>query len=113
MKPKLVLFGEVSLHRARRRKNSTTQQVGELAGIDSIIVVAGLQERVFADRKPPPWRRVVSRGRTARSALVPSSKVTHSVPRTAWMNSRIVDALVSITESITTLPPITAIETVA
>ena len=39
--------------------------------------------------------------------------LAHNVPRTPWMNSRMVVALVSMTESITTLPcdSITATET--
>jgi len=94
-----------------RREKSAAQQVSELAGIDSIVFVARFQERVLsriADHHlGDVWlQQVVQPGRAG--AFL-------NVPRTPRIKSRMVAALASITESITTLPPesITATKMVA
>jgi hypothetical protein len=48
----------------------------------------------------------------SQAALVPSSKVIHKLPRSPWMNSRMVAALVSMMLSIINFPAasLTAIE---
>src|SRR6202030_1487590 len=51
----------------------------------------------------------------SQAALVPSSKVTHKLPRSPWMNSSTVAAFVSMMHSISSFPAasITAIEVLA
>jgi hypothetical protein len=49
-------------------------------------------------------RHGVSPARNNQAALVPSSNVTHKLPRNPRMNSKIVPVLVSITHSITSFP---------
>jgi hypothetical protein len=87
-----------------RPEKTSAQQFGQFSGIDAVTLTAlfqlgipsGITHHDFADVR---LQQVVHQ-----AAQVPSSNVTHKLPRSPCTNWRIVAAFVSTTDSITSLP---------
>jgi hypothetical protein len=102
--------------RARRRSvRECGDEIGAPTSFTGMIMVSFRPRRAGAflpcctcpsmTRYSPLTRVCNARPQKAHSCrFVPSSKVTHKLPRKPYMNSRMVLAFVSITDSITSLP---------
>ena len=73
-----------------RREESRSQPIGQLVGIDAVILVAALRSAFL----PGSHTTTLATQGFSRSynhvALVPSSKVTDKAPCSPWINSRMV-----------------------
>src|ERR1039458_6071734 len=83
---------------------SPAQQIGELACVNLVALVAFLQQSVFPWIAHDELRDVLFLEVIQLIRPVPSSKVTCKSPRSPWINCRMVLVLVSTIDSITSFP---------
>src|SRR6516162_2726393 len=95
-----------------RAQISAAQQIGQLAGVNLVAFVAFFQQSIFRGSHTTSLVTCGFSKSYNQAAQVPSSKVTCKSPRSPWIHCRMVLALVSMIDSITSLPSpfITAIE---
>src|SRR5271165_208156 len=95
-----------------RLKMVATQELSQLARIDSITLTTVFQQGILARITNHDFADMRLQQSYNQAAQVPSSKVTCTSPRSPSMNCRSMLPLVSMTHSITSLPAafITAIE---
>jgi hypothetical protein len=101
---------------SERYVSSGVFQVRQLAGVDPVALVAIFQQGILARIiEPSAGPRVVAEGRVTRQPKFLPRRSPTEFPCSPWMNSTIVDALVSSRHSMINLTPasITATEMVA
>src|SRR5664279_4687724 len=87
-----------------RAQISPAQQIGELARVNPVALVAFLQQRVFRGSHTTSSVTCGFSKSYSQADQVPSSKVTCKSPRSPWINCKMVLALVSMIDSITSFP---------